>query len=165
MTSILFLCLGNICRSPMAEFIMKDMIARKARETGNPGLEKEFLVESAAVSYEQEGDDMYPPAKRTLDSHGIRYSSRRAHRVSEDEASDADIIIIMDESNRRMLSRIVSDGNMVKVHKMMEYAPGASYGRVPDVADPWYTGEFETTYRDLVAGCSGLLDKLMKERG
>ena len=146
MKSVLFVCHGNICRSPMAEFIMKDM-ARKAGVT--------LRVDSAAVSYEEEGNDIYPPAKRTLQAHGIPFSKHRAHRISVAEASEYDVIVIMDSSNQRLLSRIVSPPNMTKVHKMMEYA-----GKASDVSDPWYTGDFERTYMDITEGCEGLLASL-----
>ena len=104
MKSVLFICHGNICRSPMAEFIFKDMV-RKA------GLE-EVRIDSAAVSYEEEGNDIYPPAKRTLHGHGIPFGRHSAHRVTDAEASEYDVIIVMDASNRRLLSRIISPMNM-----------------------------------------------------
>lgn len=153
MKSVLFVCHGNICRSPMAEYIFRDMV-KKA------GLE-DVRMDSAAVSYEEEGNDIYPPAKRTLHGHGIPFSRHRAHRVSDAEASEYDVIVIMDSSNRRLLSHIISPLNMAKVHKMMEYA-----GRNSDVSDPWYTGDFERTYMDITEGCKGLLASLMgDERG
>ena len=146
MKSVLFICHGNICRSPMAEFIMKDM-ARKAGVT--------LRVDSAAVSYEEEGNDIYPPAKRTLHAHGIPFERHSAHRVTDVEASEYDLIVIMDSSNKRLISRILSPMNMSKVHMMMEYA-----GKASDVSDPWYTGDFERTYRDITEGCEGLLASL-----
>lgn len=131
----------------MAEFIFKDMV-RKA------GLE-EVRIDSAAVSYEEEGNDIYPPAKRTLHGHGIPFGGHSAHRVTDAEASEYDVIIVMDASNRRLLSRIISPMNMSKVYLMMEYA-----GKDSDVSDPWYTGDFEKTYRDITEGCAGLLESL-----
>ena len=150
MKSVLFVCHGNICRSPMAEYIFRDMV-KKA------GLE-DVRMDSAAVSYEEEGNDIYPPAKRTLQAHGIPFSRHRAHRISDAEASEYDVIVIMDSSNRRLLSHIISPLNMAKVHKMMEYA-----GRNSDVSDPWYTGDFERTYMDITEGCKGLLASLMRD--
>lgn len=125
---------------------MKDM-ARKAGVA--------LRVDSAAVSYEEEGNDIYPPAKRTLQAHGIPFSKHRAHRISDAEASEYDVIVIMDSSNQRILSHIISPLNMTKVHKMMEYA-----GKASDVSDPWYTGDFERTYMDITEGCEGLLASL-----
>lgn len=151
MKSVLFVCHGNICRSPMAEFIMKEMV-RKA------GLA--LRIDSAAVSYEEEGNDIYPPAKRTLLAHGVPFLRHRAHRVSDAEASEYDIIVVMDSSNRRLLSHIISPENMTKVHMMMEYA-----GKSSDVSDPWYTGDFERTYRDIAEGCEGLLRQLSAGSG
>lgn len=147
MKTVLFVCHGSICRSPMAEYIFKDMV-RKV------GLE-DVRIDSAAVSYEEEGNDIYPPAKRTLHAHGIPFGQHRAHRVTDAEASEYDVIVIMDSSNRRLLSRILSPMNMSKVHMMMEYA-----GKASDVSDPWYTGDFEKTYRDITEGCAGLLRSL-----
>lgn len=112
-------------------------------------------IDSAAVSYEEEGNDIYPPAKRTLSTHGIPFGRHSAHRVTNAEASEYDVIVIMDSSNKRLLSRILSPMNMSKVHMMMEYA-----GKSTDVSDPWYTGDFEKTYRDITEGCAGLLESL-----
>ncbi len=147
MKTVLFVCHGSICRSPMAEYIFKDIV-RKV------GLE-DVRIDSAAVSYEEEGNDIYPPVKRTLHAHGIPFGQHRAHRVTDAEASEYDVIVIMDSSNRRLLSRILSPMNMSKVHMMMEYA-----GKASDVSDPWYTGDFEKTYRDITEGCAGLLRSL-----
>lgn len=137
----------------MAEFIMKELVRRE-------GLSDEFVIDSAAVSYEEQGNGLYPPARRTLNAHGIPFSDHRAHRTDDAEASHFDLIIIMDSSNRHLISRLLSPENMKKVHMMMEYAPG---GRSRDVSDPWYTGDFETTYNDILSGCRGLLERLKSE--
>ena len=150
MKSVLFVCHGNICRSPMAEYIMKETVRKSG--LGMP------RIDSAAVSYEEEGNDIYPPAKRVLNAHGIPFGRHSAHRVMDSEASEYDLIVIMDSSNRRLLSRIISPMNMSKVHMMMEYA-----GKHSDVSDPWYTGDFEKTYRDITEGCKGLLASMMKD--
>ena len=166
----------------MAEFIFKDMIRKsglrvegeslrhaqrpelQAEWPDRPGLSERtddlevFRVDSAAVSYEEEGNDIYPPAKRTLNAHGIPFGRHGAHRVTDSEASEYDVIVIMDTSNMRLLSRILSPMNMSKVHMMMEYA-----GMASDVSDPWYTGDFEKTYRDITDGCKGLLASMMKD--
>ena len=151
MKNVLFVCHGNICRSPMAEFIFKDMVRKAGLEGGR--------IDSAAVSCEEEGNDIYPPAKRTLQEHGVPFGKHRSHRVTDAEASEYDAIVIMDSSNRRLLSRILSPDNMSKVHPIMEYA-----GKSSDVSDPWYTGDFERTYRDISEGCAGLLQSLTAYR-
>lgn len=144
----MFLCHGNICRSPMAEYIMKDIV-RKA------GLEDQFMITSGAVSDEEWGNPIYPPAQRKLREKGIPFGHHSAHKISAKEFAEQDVVVVMDRSNLRWLSRIV--GDMTGVHLMMEYA-----GEMRDVADPWYTGDFETTYNDVVKGCKGLLSSLTK---
>lgn len=148
MKKIMFLCHGNICRSPMAEYIMKDIV-RKA------GLEDQFMITSGAVSDEEWGNPIYPPAQRKLREKGIPFGHHSAHKISAKEFAEQDVVVVMDRSNLRWLSRIV--GDMTGVHLMMEYA-----GEMRDVADPWYTGDFETTYNDVVEGCKGLLSSLTK---
>lgn len=148
MKKIMFLCHGNICRSPMAEYIMKDIV-RKA------GLEDQFMITSGAVSDEEWGNPIYPPAQRKLREKGIPFGHHSAHKISAKEFAEQDVVVVMDRSNLRWLSRIV--GDMTGVHLMMEYA-----GEMRDVADPWYTGDFETTYNDVVEGCKGLLSLLTK---
>lgn len=164
MKKIIFLCHGNICRSPMAEYVMKELLRRK-------GLEKEYEITSGAVSDEEWGNPIYPPAQRKLREKGIPFGHHSAHRISPAEFAGQDLVIVMDRSNLRWLSRIVGDYSSVKagadfegcgisgkVHLMMEFA-----GESGDVADPWYTGDFEQTYQDLLAGCSGLIDILEKK--
>ena len=146
---IIFLCHGNICRSPMAEWLFKHLAAEA-------GVSERFEVTSAAVSYEEEGNGMYPPAKRKLTQKGIPFGDHRAHRITPAEYAAADLVIIMDRSNRRMLEYIVGSDREGKVHLMLEYA-----GLSRDVADPWYTGDFETAYNDILAGCRGLLETLV----
>ena len=175
MIKIIFLCHGNICRSPMAEYIMKDLIRRR-------GLEHEFEITSGAVSDEEWFNPIYPPAQKKLREKGIPFGKHSAHKISAAEFASQDLVIVMDKSNLRWLNRIVGDYSSVdagsslkdsgisgKVHMMMEFAgldgqtPGACKGTSPDVADPWYTGDFEQTYQDVLAGCQGLLDQLFPE--
>ena len=145
---IIFLCHGNICRSPMAEWVFKHL----AEEAGAAD---RFEVSSAAVSYEEEGNGMYPPARRKLYEKGIPFGSHSAHRITRMEFDEADLVIIMDRSNRRMLEYIIGDDDSGKVHMMLEYS-----GLNRDVADPWYTGDFEKAYNDIHMGCRGLLETL-----
>ena len=148
MTKILFICHGNICRSPMAEFVMKDLV-KKAR------LETEFLIESAATSTEEIGNPVYPPARRKLAEHGISCAGKTSRQLTGADYDQYDILIGMDRANIRNMNRICGGDPEEKLHLLMEYTdhPG-------DVADPWYTDDFETTWRDVLAGCKGLLERL-----
>ena len=143
---ILFVCHGNICRSPMAEFIMKALL--KAR-----GLEGAYRVESAAVSYEETGNPIYPPAKRCLTQHGVPFDSgKRARRIEPEDYDRFDRIICMDASNLRLIRRIIPEDPQGKIRLLMSYT-----GTGRDVADPWYTGDFETSFQDILAGCEAML--------
>ena len=144
---IMFVCHGNICRSPMAEYVMKDIVKKE-------GLENEFEITSGAVSDEEWFNPIYPPAQRKLREKGVPFGHHSAHKISKTEFDAQDIVIVMDRSNLRWLTRIVGD-LQDKVHMMMEYA-----GQSRDVADPWYTGDFEQTYQDVLAGCKGLLEQI-----
>ncbi len=147
--SILFICHGNICRSPMAEFILKALVRAEGRE-------EDFFIESAAVSSEETGNPIYPPAKRCLRQHGIPFDeSKRARKVTPVDYDRFDRIICMDSSNLRLLRWIIPDDPEGKVHLLMSYT-----GTRRDVADPWYTGDFETTFQDLLSGCEALLSHL-----
>lgn len=145
MTHILFVCHGNICRSPMAEFIMKALI-RKV------GCEKAITVDSVAATTEEIGNDMYPPAKRMLAKKGIPFSPRRARLITASDYARADYILCMDEENLADLARLTCGDPEKKVSLLLSWA-----GRRGEVADPWYTGDFEETYDDLIEGCRALL--------
>lgn len=134
----------------MAEFIMKDLVKKS-------GLQDSIFIDSAAVSYEEQGNGIYHPAKLTLSAHNVPFTEHHAHRIDDAEASRFDLIVIMDSSNRRLISRLLSPANMAKVHMMMEYVDGSP---VRDVSDPWYSGNFEKTYSDILAGCKGLLSSI-----
>lgn len=151
MTKILFVCHGNICRSPMAEFIMKDLV-KKA------GMEKQFYIASAATSTEEIGNPVYPPARRKLAEHGISCAGKTARQLTRADYDQYDLLIGMDSANFRNMRRICGDDPDGKIHLLMEYT-----GRPGDVADPWYTDDFETTWRDVLAGCRGLLEQLHAE--
>ena len=147
-TKILFVCHGNICRSPMAEFIMKDLV-KKA------GCEDDFYIESAATSTEELGNEVYPPAKRKLWEHGISCKGKTARQMTASDYGRFDLIVCMDDWNMRNMLRICGDDPEGKMHKMMEYTE-----RGGDVADPWYTGNFDATWDDVLAGCMALLKEL-----
>ena len=147
-TKILFVCHGNICRSPMAEFIMKDLV-KKA------GCEDDFYIESAATSTEELGNEVYPPAKRKLWEHGISCKGKTARQMTASDYGRFDLIVCMDDWNMRNMLRICGDDPEGKMHKMMEYTE-----RGGDVADPWYTGNFDATWRDCLEGCEGILKEI-----
>ena len=152
MTKILFVCHGNICRSPMAEFVMKDLV-KKA------GLEDRFCIESAATSTEEIwngiGNPVYPPAKRKLAEHGISCEGKRARQITKQDYYRFDLIIGMDQANLRNMKRICGGDPEGKMRLLMEYTD-----RPGEVADPWYTGDFDATWRDVLEGCRGLLEHI-----
>ena len=148
MTRILFVCHGNICRSPMAECLLKDMVRRER-------LEEDIYVESAAATTEEIGNDIYPPAKRKLREKGIPFQPRQARIMTKKDYESFDMIIGMDEENLWDMRRICGGDRDGKISLLMDWA-----GNSRDVADPWYTGNFETTYQDLITGCTALLKKL-----
>ena len=148
MIRILFVCWGNICRSPMAEYIMKDMVA-------NRGIESEFHIESAAHSSEEIGNPVYPPAVRELAKHGISCKDKRARQLRRDDYDKWDLIIGMERLNLGYMNRILGSDPEGKVRLLMSFA-----GSVEDIDDPWYTGDFEGVYEQIVRGCEGLLKEL-----
>lgn len=153
MKSILFVCHGNICRSPMAEFVMKD-IARKE------GVGELLHIESAATSSEEIGNAVYPPAARELARHGISCAGKCARRIGLSDFSDYDMIIVMENYNiRNMRSLPVGNGRLWKLldFEGCSAAGGAEPLSGGDISDPWYHGDFSATYREIEAGCRGLL--------
>ena len=151
MHGVLFVCHGNICRSRMAEFVMKDLV-RKA------GLEDDFSIASAATSTEEIGNPVYPPARRKLAEHGIGCAGKTARQLRREDYDRFDLLIGMDGANLRNMRRICGGDPEGKLSLLLDWA-----GRSGDVADPWYTGDFEATWWDVLAGCQGLLDALIKE--
>ena len=151
MTRILFVCHGNICRSPMAEFVMKDLVQKA-------GLADQFYIESAATSTEEIGSEVYPPAKRKLAEHGIGCKGKKARQMRDNDYSRFDLLIGMDEWNIRNMTRICGGDPERKIHKLLDYTK-----RKGDVADPWYTGNFEATWQDVTEGCQCLLNAIAVE--
>ena len=146
---ILFVCHGNICRSPMGEFILKDLAAKA-------GLADRFQIESAATSTEEIGNPVYPPARRKLAQHGIDCAGKTARQLTAADYGRFDLLLGMDRANIRNMTRICGGDPQGKIHLLMEYAghPGR------EVADPWYTGDFDAAWDDVLAGCQGLLRKI-----
>ena len=150
MIKILFICHGNICRSPMAEFVMKDLVKKS-------GLEKEFFIASAATSTEEIGNPVYPPARRRLAQAGISCDGKHAVQLTKKDYEKYDYIIGMEQVNIRNIMRIVGDDPQKKVYRLLDFT-----GQPGDIADPWYSGDFDTTYEQVLAGCEGLLKELRK---
>ena len=133
----------------MAEFVMKNLV-KKA------GLEQRFQIESAATSTEEIGNPVYPPARRKLSEHGIDCSGKRAHQLLKSDYEKYDLLIGMDHANLRNMQRICGGDPDGKMHLLMDFT-----NRPGEVADPWYTGDFDTTWRDVEEGCQGLLQKII----
>ena len=152
MKKILFVCHGNICRSPMAEFIMKKMV-EKAH------LSDQFYIASAATSTEEIGNSVYPPARQKLAEHGISCNGKTARQLTRRDYADYDLLIGMDTYNIRNMKRICGGDEEGKIHMLLDYT-----NRPGDVADPWYTDDFDATYRDCIEGCQGLLRSIVGEK-
>lgn len=153
MIKILFICHGNICRSPMAEFVMKKMVEEA-------GVSHLFEIASAATSTEEIGNPVYPPARRKLAEHGICCDGKTARQITRGDYRYFDHIIAMDRNNLRNLRRVIGEDIDGKISLMMDYTD-----RPGDVADPWYTGDFDATWRDVEEGCQGLLRQLLGKQG
>ena len=155
MTRIMFVCHGNICRSPMAEIILKDMVERR-------GLTDSFVIASSATSTEEifngVGNPVYPPARRELALHGLSANGKRAVQLQRSDYEKYDLFICMDGANVRNATRILGGDSEGKVKKLLSYT-----GSERDVSDPWYTERFDVAYRDILEGCTALLQEVMKE--
>ena len=147
---ILFVCHGNICRSPMAEFVMRDLTMKSGRA-------KEFRIASAATTDDEIGNPVHPGTKRVLTAHDIACVGKTARRVKREEYKNWDLFVVMDDENVRDLMRAFRNDPEHKVHKLMEYVEGGDLTTARDVADPWFTGDFEVTWNDVLAGCQGIL--------
>ena len=151
MKRILFVCHGNICRSPMAEFVMKKLVS-------DAGLSDQFEIASAATSTEEIGNPVYPPARQILALHGISCDGKTARQITRRDYEHYDYIIAMDINNLRNLQRVLGEDKLHKITLLLNYTDHPR-----DVADPWYTGNFEATWQDVNDGCKGLLEKMISE--
>lgn len=151
----MFVCHGNIYRSPMAEFVFKDLVSKN-------GLNNDFVITSSATSTEEiwngVGNPVYPPVKRELDKHGISCEGKRAIQLKLSDYKNYDYFIGMDRANIRNMHRILEGDPESKIYKLLTFA-----GRSDDVADPWYTGDFEKTYNDVLEGCEALLQFILNK--
>jgi len=152
MTNILFVCLGNICRSPMAEFVMKDLLEKR-------GLSAEIAVASAATSDEEIGNPVHPGTRRKLSEHGLRCDGKTARQLTRQDYAEYDYLVGMDESNMRTMRRMLGGDPEQKCFKLLSFCHSTA-----DVADPWYTGDFDATWRDVLRGCEALLDYILSNR-
>lgn len=150
MIKVMFVCLGNICRSPMAEFVFRDIVKKN-------GFADKFEISSSATSSEEEGNGMHTGTRRKLDLMGIPYTAHRATKFTLRDYAYYDYILVMEQRNIGGLMRIIGNDTAGKIHKLLEFSGGG------DIADPWYTGNFDDTYRDVVAGCNGFLDYLINQ--
>ena len=151
MINLLFICHGNICRSPMAEFIMKDLLQKA-------GMADRVYVASAATSTEEIGNPVYPPARRELAKHGICCDGKTARQMTRQDYDTFDYLIAMDRNNLRNMQRFVDNDPQGKVSLLLSHT-----SRPGDVADPWYTGDFTATWNDILLGCQALLRELCPE--
>ena len=148
MTKVLFICHGNICRSPLAEIVFKKMVKEA-------GLEDSFIIDSAATSREEIGNPIYPPVRSLLRKHGIHFDEHYARQVTRDDMEENDYVICMERYNIKNMERLFGHDYDDKISLLLDYTdePG-------DVADPWYSGRFDETWEDINRGCRGLLEKL-----
>ncbi len=150
MKNIVFVCHGNICRSTMAEFVFRDLLEKQ-------GVAKDFNISSRATSTEELGNPVHPGTRRILDRLCISYKGKVAQQITKEECNSADLIIVMDRYNKRNLGPFIGE-NGHKVRSLLSFT-----GSDRDISDPWYTGDFETTYQDVLEGCAGLYEFLKKE--
>ncbi|MDR2545949.1 MAG: low molecular weight phosphotyrosine protein phosphatase [Lachnospiraceae bacterium] len=144
-TKILFICHGNICRSPMAEFVMKDMVAKA-------GIGEHYFIASAATSTEELGNPVYPGTRKRLAKEGISVAGKTGIQIRRSDYEEYDFLIGMDTRNINNMMRVFGSDPEEKVQRLLDYTDSPA-----DIADPWYTGDFDTTYDDVVAGCTALL--------
>jgi protein-tyrosine phosphatase len=148
MIKILFICHGNICRSPMGMFILRDMVQKR-------GVASQFLIDSAATSTEEIGNGLYPPARRKLEAEGIPCTGHRARQLTRADYAAYDLLLGADSANLHNMRRICGGDPDGKIRRLLDYSAPPR-----DIADPWYTDDFDTAYRDIVEGCEALLAQL-----
>ena len=150
----MFVCHGNICRSPMAEFVMKSIVEKAS-------VSEEVYIESSATSREEIGNGIYPPAEHVLSLHGIDSTGHRARQFTVDDYNSFDMVVVMEDYNKRNLLRLVGCDCKGKVWKLLDFvAEEPVQGVGTDISDPWYHGNFDKTYNEIVAGCKGLMKYL-----
>ena len=152
MIKVLFVCLGNICRSPMAEFVFKDMVNKK-------GLSNQFYIESAATSSQALGEGIYFGTRNILKEQGISFEERKARQMTKEDYNKFDYILGMENKNISNILRIVGEDKENTVHRLLDFSDSPR-----DITDPWYTGEFDITYYDVEDGCSSFLEYLLKKK-
>ena len=153
MLRLLFICHGNICRSPMAQYVMQDLVNKA-------GLSKHFIIDSAATSTEEIGNGVHYGTRQKLREVGVPCGDHRAVQITKKDYNIYDYLIVMDSNNLRNLKRIIPNDPDAKVSMLLDYANRQGQS----IADPWYTGNFDATYRDVLEGCQGLLEYL-RDRG
>ena len=153
MIRVLFICHGNICRSPMAEFVFRDLAARR-------GVAGRFSADSAATSDEEIGNPVHPGTVRALRARGVPMTPHRAAQMTRADYARYDLLLGMEESNVRRMLRITGGDPDGKVRRLLDFS-----AHPRDIDDPWYTGDFDATYRDIREGCEALLDALLREQG
>lgn len=152
MKKVLFVCLGNICRSPMAKYIFKDLIKKN-------NLEEQIIVDSAATSSEEVGNGIYKNAADKLREKGIEFDNHRARQITKPDYNEYDYIIAMEERNIQNILRIVGEDNEGKIHRILDYSDNPR-----DISDPWYTGNFEKAYQDILEGSEAFLKYLIENK-
>ena len=149
MIRVLFVCHGNICRSPMAKFLFKDLIKKK-------GIEDNFVVDSGATSYEEEGNDLYRHAATKLREKGIPFDTHSARRIQKEDYDKFDYILGMEQFNLNEIMKIIKEDPENKVHLLLDFSPNPR-----EISDPWYSGDFESAYNDIFEGVSTFLNHIL----
>lgn len=152
MIKVLFVCLGNICRSPMAEFVFKDMVKKQ-------GLEDKFRIDSAATSSGEQGNTMYPGTRQKLEEKGISYTEHKSRQITKEDYQNYDYLLGMEESNIRNIKRIIGEDKENKIYRLLDFT-----NQPRDIADPWYTGNFDITYQNVKEGCEAFLKYVKGEK-